>query len=71
MYFANFYCHVRYGTVFLEVGLEKKKLHEKVMTLITNLGSITSCRKLFKTLNNVPFINTMKLCIILNKTSVG
>jgi hypothetical protein len=47
---------------------KENKPEKKLMTLNSNVGSITSCRKLFKTSNKVPCINTMKLCITLNYT---
>jgi hypothetical protein len=58
---------MRYSAVLLGGGRNKKnKSQKKVMTLISNAGSITSCRKLFTILNKVSCINTMKLCITLN-----
>jgi hypothetical protein len=55
MYFAKFYLHLRYRIVTGEGGMgnAKKmcKLQKKVMRLISNIGRVTSCREVFKTLN--------------------
>jgi hypothetical protein len=56
MYFANSHSHFRYGIHFSRRGKVKQfyKLQKKVIRLISNAGRVTSCRKLFKTLNILP-----------------